>query len=66
MNLYSKSLAYFSAHPILNSIAHFTGGFGLAILLQQFIKGHSLFSPWVAWVCLGVSIFIHMHSFMKK
>jgi len=66
MQLYQNSLAYFSAHPMLNSIAHAAGGFGLAVLLQHYLKGDAFVSPWFGWACIVVSILIHVHSFMKK
>jgi hypothetical protein len=66
MSLYTNSLAYFSTHPMLNALAHAAGGFGIAILLQQYLIGDPFVSVWVGWVCVAFSAIIHVRSFTKR
>jgi hypothetical protein len=63
---YTNALAYFSAHPLLNSIAHAAGGFGLAIVLQQYLVGFPFVSVWVGWAGIIFSISIHVRAFTRR
>jgi hypothetical protein len=66
MNFYTKSLLYFSRHPILNSLAHSAGGFGLALVLQQYLAGNAFLSPVTGWVLIAVSVVMHVMSFTME
>lgn len=62
INLYYKSVAYFSQHPILNSLAHAAGGFGLALLLQYYIQGTAFVPVVISGGLVAVSVVIHILS----
>jgi hypothetical protein len=62
MHIYQRSLIYFSAHPLLNSIAHVLAGFGIALLLQYYMPDSVFLNPIIAWICIGISIVIHIYS----
>lgn len=61
---YDKMITYFSEHVMLNSFAHTAGGFGLALLLQHYIKGDAFLPPLVGWVLVAISVVIHIISMM--
>jgi hypothetical protein len=63
---YETSRAYFAANPIWNALAHSAGGFGLALVLQHYIKGAAFLPPWIGWALIVFSAVIHVRSFMKK
>lgn len=65
MNWYRRSMNYFSKHPMLNSIAHSCGGFGLAIILQEYLKGNAFLPLGFGWILVLISVVIHIHSMMK-
>jgi hypothetical protein len=62
-NLYHRSLAYFSQHAFMNSLAHSAGGFGLAILLRNYLEGDMWM--YVAWAFIGFSVIVHLRSIMR-
>lgn len=65
MEIYHRSLRYFSSHVFLNSMAHSAGGFGLAVVLQEYIQGNAFLSVWIGWVLIAFSTVIHIRSMMK-
>ncbi len=65
-DIYKLSVKFFSHHPVLNSLAHSAGGFGLALLLQQMIKGDAIISPGISLLLIAFSVVIHVWSFVKK
>lgn len=64
--IYNLSLKYFSRHPILNSLAHSAGGFGLALLIQQVLKGDAFLPPMISLIFIAFSAVVHIVSFIKK
>lgn len=65
MDIYNRSLRYFSSHAMLNSLAHSAGGFGLALVLQEYLRGNAFLSPWIGWVLIAFSAIIHIRSMMR-
>jgi len=65
VKLYNKSIQYFSKHPMLNSCTHFAVGFGIAIILQEYLHGDPFLSPMVGWALIIFSVIIHIRSLMK-
>lgn len=59
MDFYNKALVYFAAHPTLNASAHFAGGFGLALLLQHYLKGNAILPMWLGWALVLFSAVVH-------
>ena len=63
--IYEKSNHYFSKHVMLNSIAHAAAGFGLALVLQDYLQGTVFLASWVGWLLILFSVAIHVRSMMK-
>lgn len=55
-----KHSVYFSKHPLLCSLAHALGGFGIAVILQQYTIGNSFVPVIVGWLCFLASIAMHV------
>lgn len=66
MNFYNRSMAFFSRHVMLNSIAHAAGGFGLAVVLQDYLRANSFAPLWIGWTLIGFSVIIHLWSISGK
>ena len=64
--IYNRSMNYFSKHPSLNAIAQAAAGFGLAVLLQGYLKGNAFVDAWVGWTLIAFSVIIHVRSFLKS
>lgn len=64
-NIYKRATRYFSRHVVLNSLAHMASGFGLALILQDFLRGDVFINPMVGWVLVALSLSIHVRSCMK-
>lgn len=65
VNIFHKSLSYFSKHPMLNSLAHSAGGFGLAVVIQEYMAQNSVVPVWAGWVMIIFSALIHFRSLSK-
>jgi hypothetical protein len=59
-------MSYFAQHVWLNSVAHAAGGFGLAIILQHYLKGDSFLSVYLGWLLVIICIGLHVMPFIKK
>lgn len=64
--IYEKLIAFSSQHVILMHSAHFAAGFGIAILLQHYLKGHEFISPIVGWLLLGFGVVAHLMAFFTN
>ena len=64
--IYEKSVRFFSEHVILNSIAHSAGGFGLAVVLQQYLQGEAFISPLIGWALIAFSVAVHIYSVVSE
>ena len=51
---YEKVVTYFAQHVILNAFAHTAAGFGLAIVLQHYLKGNAFLPVYVGWLLIAV------------
>ena len=56
---------YFSQHVILGHVAHVLGGFGLALLLQNYIQGNAFLPTWMAWIMMIIAVAVHVKAFMS-
>jgi len=56
---------YFSQHVMLGHFAHAVGAFGIALLLQQYLKGNAFLPAWISWILVIISAAIHVKSWMS-
>lgn len=62
-NFYDKAIVYFAAHPTLNALAHSAAGFGLALVLQHYLKGNAFLPVSIGWALIIFSVIIHFLAF---
>lgn len=53
-------------HIILTSTNHFAGGFGVALLLQQYISGDAFLPALIGWILIGYFAMVHILEFISK
>ena len=58
------AINYFSQHVMLNSMAHAAAGFGIALVLQHYLKGNTFIPYWIGWALIGLSLAIHILPFI--
>lgn len=64
MNFITNSMRFFSEHIFVSNIVHAAGGFGLAVVLQKYLKGNPFVSVYVGWALLIVALILHVYSMM--
>lgn len=52
-------------HIILTSTNHVAGGFGLALILQNYFANNSFLPIWIGWILLGYAIIVHIIEWMR-
>lgn len=60
-----RAMYYMSQHIMLSNAAHVAGGFGVAVLLQHYLKGRAFAPAWVGWVLVAFSLGVHILAFMS-
>lgn len=53
-------------HIMLTNASHLALGFGLALVLQQYIVGNAFLPVLVGWVLLGFGLIAHLVSWTSK
>ncbi len=54
------AIKYDKRHIIFSNFAHGIGGFGLALLLQDYFQGHAFISIYWGWFFIAVSALEHL------
>ena len=57
--MFEKPINYWSKHVILSSLSHAVGGFGLALLLQDYLVGNAFLSTTVGWLAVAFTLVTH-------
>jgi hypothetical protein len=65
MMIYERALTYASSHVIFSNSAHAAGGFGLALLLQHYLRGDAFLPPIVGWLLVAFSAVFHAMAFLN-
>lgn len=63
--MFNRATSYFSRHVMLCSAAHTAGGFGLAIVLQQYYEGGAFIDVRIGWVLIAFSVLAHLRAITK-
>lgn len=53
-------------HIIFTSTNHFAGGFGLALILQQYIMGDAFLPVFIGLILLGYFVIVHIIEFTSN
>lgn len=60
-----KAMKFDRQHLLLNNASHAAGGFGLALILQNYTLGNPFLPISVGWVLLGFSLIVHLYSWTR-
>lgn len=58
-----NALNYWSEHILLANASHTAGGFGLAVILQCYLRGQAFVPAWVGWGLFAFSLVAHLWAF---
>lgn len=65
--MFQNAIEFWSRHVLLSNASHGAGGFGLAIVLQHYLRGKAGGKPFVpvivGWVLLGFCVVTHLIAF---
>lgn len=64
--MFDREKKFAKKHIILTSTNHLAGGFGIALLLQQYVAGNAFLPPIVGWVLVGYMVLVHILEFTSK
>ena len=63
--MFDAAMAFWSQHIILSNLSHAAGGFGLAIILQRYLRGEPFVPVIVGWILLGFTLATHFYAFSR-
>lgn len=64
--MFEQPINYWSKHVILSSLSHAVGGFGAAILLQNYLVGNAFLPTIVGWLALGFTLVTHFIAYTSE
>jgi uncharacterized membrane protein YjfL (UPF0719 family) len=63
--MFQGAVEFWSQNILLSNIVHVLGGFGLAIILQHYLRSKAILPVIVGWILLGFVIAIHTYAYMQ-
>lgn len=63
--MFNKEMNFARNHIILNSLHHLLGGFGLAIILQNYFGSGVFFPVALAWIFVAFTVVVHAFEFTR-
>ena len=60
-----RAIEFWRQHIILANLSHASGGFGLAVVLQQYLGGAPFLPVIVGWILLGFCWAMHLYAWSK-
>lgn len=60
--MFEKQKEFARNHIVLNSVQHFTGGFGIALVLQNYFLGNPFLPVSVGWILTGFALAVHLYE----
>jgi hypothetical protein len=61
--MFDAAIEFWSRNIILANLSHFAGGFGLALVLQHYIRGNTFLPVVVGWLLLGFVLVAHIYAY---
>lgn len=58
-----NALSYWGHHVVLANLSHAAGGFGIAVVLQRYLRGQPFVPAWIGWVLLAFCLVTHVLAF---
>ena len=63
--MFEAAIGFWSQHIILSNLSHAAGGFGLAIVLQRYLRGEPFLPVLVGWILLAFMLVTHLYAFTR-
>lgn len=63
---YQRAMKYWSKHTFQAISAHTLGGFGIALVLQDYFSGSPFLPVIVGWLFLAISVILHIMAITSK
>lgn len=60
-----RGMQFDRKHLMLNNASHAAGGFGLALLLQEYLAGAAFLPASLGWILVVFSSAIHLYGMRK-
>lgn len=64
--MFEQPINYWSKHVILSNLSHAVGGFGAALLLQQYLVGSAFLPAIVGWLAIAFTLITHFIAWTSK
>ncbi len=66
MNAIKNGFAFDRRHIMLTNASHAAIGFGIALLLQDWLAGNAFLSVWVGWALVVFSLVVHFVALTSR
>lgn len=63
--MFENGIEFFKQHIFLANLSHLTGGFGLALVLQNYLTGNPFLLVVIGWVLIGFSLAVHAVAYTR-
>jgi hypothetical protein len=63
--MFQTAIEFWSQNVILANLSHAVGGFGLAIILQRYLRGNSFLPVVVGWIFLSFTLATHIYAYTR-
>lgn len=63
--MFDRAMEFWSQHILLANLSHATGGFGLAVVLQRYLRGNPFVPVAVGWILLGFCLVTHLYALTR-
>ena len=64
--MFDNAIKYWSKHVILSNASHAVGGFGAAVVLQNYLAGDVFVPVMVGWVAIVFTLITHVIAHTSK
>jgi len=58
--MFQTAMEFWRNHIILANASHGAGGFGIALVLQRYLRGNPFLPVLVGWILIGFSVAMHV------
>lgn len=63
--MYKEAISFDRRHILLSNASHAALGFGIAVLLQEYLAGNAFVAPWIAWVLVAFGVIAHIYAWTR-
>lgn len=63
--MYKEAISFDRRHVLLSNASHAALGFGIAVLLQEYLAGNAFMPLWIAWVLVAFGAIAHIYAWTR-